>query len=399
MEWKSASRNEQGSLKIPKRWLHIHYYEALNILFRFENSVRVFVYAVLKNEFGDKWQDCNFTMPGGEAQSIKGIAARRIGQAETFGYLGFDIRAPMMHLTSGELIELLTSEAYWPKFRGYFRGDKLIIKNKLLEIGSIRNSLAHFRPIKAPDIEVIKQNSRHTLVGVEQCLMNMFSQRLRVPTNTTHDWYKAISVLGNEHITITPYFSSDESWLNLRLTFGKTVLQQQRHSETFLDYKLAKFKPADMLLRHPQLRRYVTYVTESVNHPSFLENYEVQIVKNVNLVFRKDVMTKDFKAISEALAEVLLGVNDECELLRQDNLARGEIVEVADGYSYFHQPEGKDGSWRHSYDELRQAYESKHPDEYWGEAMYSSDVVAARPSYPWMPEDISGVENIFGDDD
>lgn len=31
MDWKSASKNDQGLYKIPKRWLQIHYYEALNI--------------------------------------------------------------------------------------------------------------------------------------------------------------------------------------------------------------------------------------------------------------------------------------------------------------------------------------------------------------------------------
>jgi hypothetical protein len=184
MEWKSATKNEQGFITLPKRWLHIHYYEAMNILFRFENSLRVFVYSVLKNEYFEKWSECSFPIAGGDSRSINGIAARRIGQAASFGYLGFDIKAPLMHLTSGELVELLTSDAYWPKFRGYFKGNKEIIKNKLLEIGTIRNSLAHFRPIKPEDIELVKQNSRHTLLSVEECLSNIFVQSLRVPTNT-----------------------------------------------------------------------------------------------------------------------------------------------------------------------------------------------------------------------
>lgn len=111
MEWKPTIRNDQGLLKVPKRWLHIHYYEALSILFRFENSLRVFVYAILKNEYSSKWGDCNFSMPGGDATAIKSLAARRINQADNFGYLGFDIKATLMHLTSGELVELITADA------------------------------------------------------------------------------------------------------------------------------------------------------------------------------------------------------------------------------------------------------------------------------------------------
>lgn len=48
MDWKSANKNEDDTFDIPMRWLHIHYFEALNILFRMENALRVFVYIILK---------------------------------------------------------------------------------------------------------------------------------------------------------------------------------------------------------------------------------------------------------------------------------------------------------------------------------------------------------------
>lgn len=84
----------------------------------------MFVYAILKNEFSNKWVDCNFSMPGGDSNAIKSIAAKRINQADSFGNRGFDIKAPLMHLTSGELVELVTSDTYWPKFKAYFKGNK-----------------------------------------------------------------------------------------------------------------------------------------------------------------------------------------------------------------------------------------------------------------------------------
>lgn len=104
MDWKSEAVNDQGLVNIPKRWLHIYYYEALNILFRFENSLRVFVYAILKNEYFDKWIECEFKNGGENTASIKNVAAKRIKHSSKFGYLGYDITAPMAHLTSGELV-------------------------------------------------------------------------------------------------------------------------------------------------------------------------------------------------------------------------------------------------------------------------------------------------------
>jgi hypothetical protein len=47
MDWHQAKQVNEA-VQIPDRWLHLHYYEALNILFRFENALRVFVYVILK---------------------------------------------------------------------------------------------------------------------------------------------------------------------------------------------------------------------------------------------------------------------------------------------------------------------------------------------------------------
>ena len=38
MEWKKAVLKSGNDVEIPRRWLHLYYYEALNILFRFEND-------------------------------------------------------------------------------------------------------------------------------------------------------------------------------------------------------------------------------------------------------------------------------------------------------------------------------------------------------------------------
>lgn len=395
MQWKSTTKNEQGLIKIPKRWLHIHYYEAMNILFRFENSLRVFVYVILKNEFLDRWRDCTFSIAGADPQSIKGLAAKRIAQAENFGYLGFDIKAPLMHLTSGELVDLITSEAYWPKFKTCFKGNKEIIKNKLLEIGTIRNSLAHFRPIKPEDIELVKQNSRHTLLGVEECLSNIFIQSLRVPTNTTEDWYKSISTLGTDLITTAPYYSADESWINVKLKFDTPILGKNKFSENVYSFWLAKINTPNILLNHNVLTRYVTFLSEALSYPQVSVKYDIEISKDLNFIFRKDILVKNHEAIANEFREVLGKITEECDLLSKDHLARGSLVETATAMSFW-QPKEESGRWIHHYTDLWQPYQANHPEEYWGQYQFTSDVVAGCTRYPWMPADISQEEG-FGD--
>lgn len=394
MEWKNTSSNDDGLLKIPKRWLQLHYYEALTILFRFENSLRVFVYSVLKNEFFENWKNCSFGTEG-EQKSIASISSQRIRQANNFGYLGFDITAPLMHLTSGELVEIIVSDTYWAKFKPYFRGNKDIIKNKLLEIGNIRNSLAHFRPVKPDDIELVKQNTRHTLIGVEKSLTNLFIQNLRVPTNTEDGWYKSISTLGNELISTAPYYSEDEDWVCVTWRFSAPVLEKNSSNNTFYSYLMGKLNTAHLLIEYPILSKYVTYVSEALNYPSLRPDFDMVVVKDVRFVFRRSVLIGFAEAIVAELRGALSLIAEECDLLKQDHLAKGRLVETVWTSAYWSKPENTEGSWIYHHEVLMQPYLPNHPDEYWGQNIYIADVVAGCPRYPWMPEDISGREGWF----
>lgn len=220
MEWQKATEKEKNVFEIPARWLLIHYYEALTILFRIENALRIFVFAVLKNELQDKWADINITSDDSEEGTIKSIAKKRINQASSYGYLGFDITCSVMHLTSGELIRLITSNSYWKYFNKFFLGSKEIIKNKLDEIGNIRNSIAHFRPIKEDDVDVVKQNAKHVLAKIEESIFEMTSCKNIVPTNTVDDWYKDLKTIGTENCILSFNQSSDEQWVKIKLEYN-----------------------------------------------------------------------------------------------------------------------------------------------------------------------------------
>ena len=121
MDWKSATTKDDGTISVPERWLHLHYYEALNILFRMENALRVFVYVVLKNKFKENWAQTTLQTVDEEKSTIAATAAKRIAQAKGYGYLGYEISSPLMYLNSGELTRIITSEPYWELFKPFFR--------------------------------------------------------------------------------------------------------------------------------------------------------------------------------------------------------------------------------------------------------------------------------------
>lgn len=73
MDWKVAEVGDNQTYKIPDRWLSLHYYEAINILFRLENALRVLVYLVLKEQFKEKWTEVAIISDEGES-TIQAVA-------------------------------------------------------------------------------------------------------------------------------------------------------------------------------------------------------------------------------------------------------------------------------------------------------------------------------------
>lgn len=393
MEWKRIESGSDKSVVIPESWLYPHYYEALNILFRFENSLRVFVYTILKNVYGNQWKEITFNSAAGEQKSIKNLASSRVTQAENFGYLGYDISCPIMHLNSGELVDLLTNESYWPIFRSYFKGKKDVIKNKLLEIGSIRNSLAHFRPIKQDDIEVIKQNSKQTLLEVEGCLSNIFYPNVAIPTNTDTDWYKELSVIGNDVATASLFYSKDEKWVNIKIEYKAALISKKKITETFYMYQVANLVTPNILNIFDDIKNSCIYISERPNYPSLDKDFNLIASKSASIIFSMDCIEKHYKEISSDMRTLIAAVSDEVGLLLDDNLARGKLVNSVSctaSWKITDKDSGK-GFWNYSYGSMDCPYESNHPDEYWGHFNWYAEhnIVTEINRYPWMPADIS----------
>jgi hypothetical protein len=211
MDWAKASKDQNGKLDVPGTWLFTHYYDALTVLFRVENALRLFVYVVLKERYGPQWADIEISSDEQAKTTIAALARRRVEQRRTFGYLTHPIESPLMHLTSGELVGLITHDSYWPTFKDYFPAARSVVTLKLQEIGTVRNALAHFRPVSASDVEVVKLNANQMLADVERTLIELIACAHTVPTNTDDEWYKELRTLGSDHVTLAFSQSGDQS--------------------------------------------------------------------------------------------------------------------------------------------------------------------------------------------
>lgn len=387
MDWKSAVTKDDGTVTIPERWLHLHYYEALNILFRMENALRVFVYVVLKNRFREKWPDTALQGTDEENSTVAAVAAKRIAQAKSFGYLGY--------ANSGELTRIITSETYWELFKPYFKGKKEIIKTKLDEIGTVRNALAHFRPIKYDDIELIKQNVKHAFFGIEQYLAEMIRVDRVVPTNTAADWYRNLSTLGSGLCSVRLFQDRSDRWIKIEIEYA-CVLLKGGAAGAHRNFRVTKLVSPEIIKSFKKLASYQTFMTEGIPSVSMTKDNSPKFRKRVSFVFSKSSLVEGCVTIADEIKELLLKVEAETELVQQDNLARGSIIDTARVWSYLR--EEKDFSWWvTNTDDLRAEFGEDDPPEYWGEeSVYLTDFVAGSQKYPWMPSDISKEENPFG---
>jgi hypothetical protein len=300
-----------------------------------------------------------------------------------------------MYLSSGELIQLITSDAYWPKiFKQYFLGKRDFIKQKLDEIATVRNSLAHFRPIKQDDLEVVKQNVKHAFAGIEKCLTEMMQTNRIVPTNTDADWYKNLAALASKNCAVKPLQNKTGTWISLEIEYRSSILTHS--AGTSLNaYIVTNLVSPHVVTRFPGLGQCLSFMTENARAARF--NGETpELSKTLSLIFRKDVFAAEHSVLVDKLRNLLEKIDAETELMAQDNLARGELIDSA-RVTFRRREEGERTWWVRNISEMQCEFSEDDPPEYWGDTFSydDSDFIAGSRKYPWMPADISEDELAF----
>ncbi len=385
MDWEAAktAADDPSTHTIPNRWLLLHYYEALNILFRVENSLRVLVYVVLKANLKDKWSTVTIVSDDGEG-TIESIAKKRKHQAATFGYLGYPVTSPLMYLNTGELSKLITSESYWNFFRPDFLGSKTIVTAKLDELISVRNALAHFRPIKLDDVDTIKQVTKHVMTTAENTLSELTGFMTTVPTNTNEKWYSEISVLGTTHCKLGFKQSSSEKWLRIELSYTPPF-QANMWSARHFNLQTMKLNSPAILREHPALTREVIYLIES-GYATIRMDQKHKVTETLLFGFSRQNLIDVPDIIKKEIEGVLGVIEEETELIRKDNLARGKLISSAGVPGQI--PEGQNAAYTTT--GLESGFKEDDPSEWWGRIhLYGEDFISSIDTFPWMPTQIA----------
>lgn len=390
MEWKKAKKKEPNVYEIPERWLHLYYYEALNILFRFENSLRIFVYVILKNSLNEKWIDAVIS----EGKTIKSETRKRITQAKAHGYLGFELSSPMLYLNSGEIIDIITSENYWKFFAPYFKTNKTILISKLQEIGTVRNSLAHFRPIKEDDIELIKQNTKHIMIEVENTLNQISGVSDRIPSNHNKKWFIYLMNLTSDNCTHSLYRSRDDHWIRLEINYTTPLISNEKIVTDYHSLTICNLRTEKILEKFKGLKKHCIYIHEFHSSGS-MKNNTPKINKKFSIIFSNQTLEKNEDEIIKNISELYECIDDETNLVTDDNMARGQLIDTKT-VSMRLTKNGNREHWSFNLNNLMAPIENNDDVEFWGlMGQYEIDFIAGKDSYPWMPSTISEEEILF----
>ena len=389
MEWKEIKHIEHNNYELPGNWVKGEYFDAFNSLFRIENALRIFLYIILKENKNEKWLDLSMTSDDEQASTIGAIAKRRYKQDNNFAYLGYSVPTPLLYLTSGELIRIITDDSYWKYFNTYFPATKEIIKTKLDEVSNIRNALAHFRPIKKSDVDLLKTNAIHSLSRVQQLISNVVNNPDVVPTNTKEEWYENLNNLGNERVKIEFTQSKDQKWVKVILKFHYPIISIDSRYEWSHKHHVLNLKTIPILEQYDNLRTSIIYMSYST--PSmFVDISKPNYIKTIRFTFSRKTLQEKYEVIKTDLTDILRKINEEVEMISQDTLARGEFIEslvipvprqqATDGNQYYYP----------STEVTKDKINDKNIPEFWGTFnSIGSDFISDSSRYPWMPIKIS----------
>jgi hypothetical protein len=137
-------------------------------------------------------------------------------------------------------------------------------------------------------------------------------------------------------------------------------------------------------------------MSTGVPYAPMAEGHNPEYCKNIAMIFAKKVIQGNHQEICLTLKNLLEKISVETELINQDNLARGELVESVHSTAQL-RADDKRNQWQVSTQKFADSISSNDPPEFWGGyAFYGvGDFIAGEDRYPWMPYPISKEELPF----
>jgi hypothetical protein len=201
-----------------------------------------------------------------------------------------------------------------------------LVRTKLDEIGNVRNSLAHFRPLKPEDVELVRQNATHILSGVEKVLISLSNCEQVVPTNTAEPWYLQLAAVSGPTCLLNLFQSDDEAWIRCQLVCESPVVSTTRPTPASRRYRVLTISPTAILREFPVLQNHITCLSVDPDWTRYPASESPTFKINIELVFARRTLAAKHETLRAAFEELIRLLAAETALVTNDHLARGKLI-------------------------------------------------------------------------
>jgi hypothetical protein len=139
------------------------------------------------------------------------------------------------------------------------------------------------------------------------------------------------------------------------------------------------------------IRNAVIFVNESIPFFRIVKDEDPKFSKTITLTFAKKTLAEKHTEIRIAIVTLLEKLNQETELVKNDHLARGELIYAISASARQTTSENKPGQWSIDVPALREREDLTDAPEYFGslESMSVPDFITDSPRFAWMPVDVA----------
>src|SRR5690606_16621763 len=160
-------------------------------------------------------------------------------------------------------------------------------------------------------------------------------------------------------------------------------------SESYFGYffTTVNLKTDSILVDYPKIAKHTICVTEITPSAYTKTPEEKSFVKQIRFTFSRASLEKNYSEIKTDLENILLSISKEIALIKDDNLARGRLIEVVK--CRFEMQVDKE-YYKFDGEVFETEFDEESPVEYWGSFNHSSkNFITDTEKYPWMPVEIS----------
>lgn len=393
--------------KIPTDYPSIEFFEAYAWLFRFENALRLLVYAVLKAHKGKDWSNTAID-PSDPARTILSISRQRRAQLEKFGHVGGAISlVPIMYLGLGELSEIILHPTNRRYFAPFFSASlEEAYKTKLGELTVTRNNLAHFRRVVPLDLDRMTNvfaDLGQDVTGFLTHLTDSDGSSGYPQKKDKRRFAKAWATFRSERPTYVSTSISESvcsNWISIGLSFATVLLDSTWHAKTALvDAARISEGSFETLATNAELRSEVIFLRRAYSLRTTYKSKAKHgdVLGNRTIVFRvfRPRFEDGYARILRQLRRLLLPIESEYAKLLDNPGATFDCIELRKARVNVLTKEGEDDPYIAS-EWSTPSQDRRFPEDWtsvWGQLRWLAD-----SRFPWIDMELGCGEPDPADD-